>query len=79
MEEFTSAERFWLKAFPRGAMLIGGSVVGLALAIGGGRVAEKCIHAYQYVKIAEIKAGIVQSIVDGAVTIVQTVVAGVTG
>lgn len=71
MEEFTSAERFWLRAFPCGALVIGGTLV-VCL------VSNVAINAYQCVQVASIKAGIVRSVVDGAVTIVQTIVGGFT-
>lgn len=72
MEEFTSAERFWLRAFPRGAIAIGIAL----LAISGSVVLSTVVHAYRAVRTAEIKADIVQSIVDGVITIVQTFTTG---
>ncbi len=71
MEELTGTERFWLKAFPRGALAIGGAV---AVCI----VSAKAIDAYRWTQVASTKADIVQSVVDGAVTIVQTIVGGFT-
>ncbi len=71
MGELSGTERFWLKAFPRGALAIGGAVAACI-------VSATAIGAYQCIQVASIRADIVQSIVDGAVTVVQTVVGGFT-
>ncbi len=71
MGEFTNEERFWLRAFPCGALIIGGTIVACI-------VSAMAIDAYRWTQVVSIRADIVQSVVDGAVTIVQTIVGGFT-
>jgi hypothetical protein len=74
--DMTPDNKFWLRAVPRAITLVGTIVGGLALIASGSCIAENTVRAYKYIRIAEVKADMVQSIVDGAVTIVQTIVAG---
>ncbi len=71
MNELSGTERFWLKAFPRDVLAIGGVVAVCT-------VSAMAVSAYRCVQVANIKADIVQSVVDGAVTVVQTIVGGFT-
>lgn len=71
--EFTAEQRLWLRAFPYGMLAIGVFLAGMITRTIGTTV----VQAYTHVRVATIKADIVQTIVDGAVTIVQTIVSGV--
>lgn len=70
MSEFNSEQRFWLRAFPRGTLAVGAAVVGLFSAVCG-------FDAVRDIWVIKTKADITQSIVDGAVAIVQTIVTGI--